>query len=305
MSRQSLVLTFDVEDWHQLVHRRLGLVDWDQARPALPRQVDSILDRLDGLGVRATFFLLGLTVRRYPVLAAEIAARGHEIACHGDAHRPVHTQTAAEFRDDLQTALETIERATGRVATGYRAPLFSINRNTPWAYDVLADLGFRYDASQYDSARVPNRIQGIPGEPYILELASGRTLWEFPVAVSRVGGITLPVGGGSYWRLLPERTLFRSLRAAATDDRLPTIYFHPYEWDPDALHIVLPKGASLGQRALAAERTLWRAAGRARVPRLVQAAAREFRLQTCEQAYARLDDVGACRRSLSEEGRLL
>lgn len=203
MSRQSLVLTFDVEDWHQLVHRRLGLADWDQAGPALPRQVDSILDRLDGLGVRATFFLLGMTVRRHPQLAAEIAARGHDIACHGDAHRPVHTQTAAEFRDDLQAALETIELATGRIATGYRAPLFSINRHTLWAYEVLADLGFRYDASQYDSPRVPNRIEGIPGSPYVLELASGRTLWEFPVGVPGRG---LPHrrahAAGRRWKLL-------------------------------------------------------------------------------------------------------
>ncbi len=228
MSRQSLVLTFDVEDWHQLVHRRLGLVDWDQARPALPRQVDSILDRLDGLGVRATFFLLGLTVRRYPQLAAEIAARGHEIACHGDAHRPVHTQTAAEFRDDLQAALETIEVATGRVATGYRAPLFSINRNTPWAYEVLADLGFRYDASQYDSASSPEPDPGHPRRAlhsrarlrsYAVGVPGRRLARRRDHTAGRRRKLLAPAPGADPLPLPP----CRGNRRPATDDLLPSV----------------------------------------------------------------------------------
>ena len=39
--------------------------------------------------VPATFFWLGASVRRWPWLAREAAARGHELACHGDDHRPL------------------------------------------------------------------------------------------------------------------------------------------------------------------------------------------------------------------------
>ena len=93
MAGPALLLSFDFEDWHQLVHRRLGLEDWDTRGDALERQAAAALDLLDELDVKATFFLLGMTVRRYPDVVAEIVARGHEPASHGFAHRLVYTQT--------------------------------------------------------------------------------------------------------------------------------------------------------------------------------------------------------------------
>ena len=89
----ALLLSIDFEDWHQLVHRRAGAPDWDAPGPALERQTEAVLDLLDELGAKATFFLLGITVRRYPELAREIVSRGHEPACHGFAHERVFHQT--------------------------------------------------------------------------------------------------------------------------------------------------------------------------------------------------------------------
>ena len=54
------MLSIDFEDWHQLVHRRLGFPDWDRPHAALERQTGALLDLLDELGARATFFLLGM-----------------------------------------------------------------------------------------------------------------------------------------------------------------------------------------------------------------------------------------------------
>jgi polysaccharide deacetylase family protein (PEP-CTERM system associated) len=305
VNRPPVILTFDVEDWHQLVRRRLALEDWDLAGPALPRQIHVILDLLDELDVKATFFLLGLTVRRYGELAAEIPRRGHEVACHGNTHRPVHTQSPDEFRRDVQTASELIENVTGRAPVGYRAPSFSINRDTLWAYEILADLGFRYDASQYDSPRIPHRIRGIPIAPYQLTLPSGRTLWEYPIAVARTRPARLPVGGGSYWRLLPAHVVLLALRRLAASDQYPTLYFHPYELDPEPLGVTLPPAHSLRQLALASQRSIWRNSVRRRVPTLLRAVAAQFRLLSCEQASAELARVQARRRSLSKEGVLV
>jgi peptidoglycan/xylan/chitin deacetylase (PgdA/CDA1 family) len=99
-----LLLSFDFEDWHQLVHRRLGLADWDRRGPALERQTNAIVKLLDELGVRATFFLLGMTAERYPDLVRELGARGHDIASHGYEHTRVFEQTPDEFRRDLSGA---------------------------------------------------------------------------------------------------------------------------------------------------------------------------------------------------------
>jgi polysaccharide deacetylase family protein (PEP-CTERM system associated) len=228
--RSVLLLSIDFEDWHQLVHRRLGRADWDRRGPALERQTATVLELLDELGVKATFFVLGMTAERYPELVRAAAERGHELASHGHVHERVHAQTREAFRADLERGLQALEGAAGVRAVGYRAPAFSITRDTPWAYDVLAELGFEYDSSQYDSPRIKRRIEPIPRTPYRLRLESGRELWELPVASGR-----LPVGGGAYWRVLPTSVIARSLRGLIAEGALPALYFHPYEFDPEPL----------------------------------------------------------------------
>jgi polysaccharide deacetylase family protein (PEP-CTERM system associated) len=276
------LLSFDLEDWHQLVRRRAGAERWDVTHPAFGRQVHTILDFLDGLGVRATFFVLGMTARNYPELVSEIAARGHEIASHGTAHARVHTQTRDEFRRDLEESVALIESLCGRRPVGYRAPAFSINRDTPWAYDVLGELGFRYDSSQYDSPRVPRRIEGIPGDAYRLRLDSGSELLEFPIAVWRAGGRALPIGGGGYWRAFPDSLLLRALRGVKRASAYPVLYFHPYEFDPEPLRPELPRSAGAKQRLKAASRSVYRNPGRRRTIRQLARVAREFPLSTYE-----------------------
>src|SRR5207237_2074136 len=98
--RQTLLLSVDFEDWHQLVRRRVGADRWEEPGPALERQTCALLELLDELGARATFFVLGMAARTHPELLRTIAAAGHEIGCHGDAHIPVHTQTPHAFGAD-------------------------------------------------------------------------------------------------------------------------------------------------------------------------------------------------------------
>jgi polysaccharide deacetylase family protein (PEP-CTERM system associated) len=301
-ARPALLLSIDFEDWHQLVHRRLGLPDWDRPHHALERQTGLVLDLLDELNARATFFLLGMTVARYPELVVEIVRRGHEPACHGYAHTPVHGQSRSEFRDDLARALEVITAAAGKTPVAYRAPAFSITRATPWAYDVLAEAGIAYDSSQYDSPRIPNRIGRIPTCPYRLELSGGDDLWELPVAARGL----LPVGGGAYWRVLPARVLDRALADVSEQNAYPVLYFHPYEFDEEPLEAALPPSPSVRQQLIATARSLWRNTGRQLVARRLREVGRRYELLSYEQAY---DDIhrlyGTRTRALSEEGVLV
>jgi polysaccharide deacetylase family protein (PEP-CTERM system associated) len=300
--RRPLLLSIDFEDWHQLVHRRLGLPDWDRPHAELERQTAVLLNLLDELDVRATFFLLGMSTVHHPDLVREIVRRGHEPACHGFAHARVYQQTKEEFRADLERALEAIADTAGRRPLAYRAAAFSINRQTPWAYEVLAEAGIRYDSSQYDSPRIRERIGGIPESPYRLELAGGAELWELPVAVWG----SVPVGGGAYWRALPPRLLGRALDGVGRRTAYPVLYFHPYEFDPEPLKAALPPSPSARQRLTSTTRSLWRNTGRQIVARRLREVARSHRLLSYEQAY---DDIhrlyGARTRTLSEEGVLV
>lgn len=211
-------LTIDVEDWRQSVlDRRLPLSD------RFVGQTRRILDLLDKVGVRATFFVLGLAAEKAPGLIREISACGHEIQSHGWDHRPVTQMSPEEFREDLRKSRAVLEDTIGRAVTGYRAPRFSIDRRSLWALEELAAAGFRYDSSIF-----PMRIRGYgihdwPTGPHRITLPSGASLIEAPVACGRWLGRPFPIGGGGYWRLLPWPILRRQLRSLNGNVKWPRV----------------------------------------------------------------------------------
>lgn len=69
-----------------------------------PEGTPAILDRLDELGLRATFFPLGSAVERHPTLVAEIARRGHQVGTHGYRHDRHLLRSPRWVRDDLARA---------------------------------------------------------------------------------------------------------------------------------------------------------------------------------------------------------
>ncbi|MDO0924426.1 polysaccharide deacetylase family protein [Streptomyces sp. TG1A-8] len=87
-----------------------------------PLSTPRFLDALDGLGVRATFFVLGERVVRHPGLVRETARRGHELAVHGWAHdRPWWPAPARDAADVLR-AVRALYDATGVRPHWYRPP---------------------------------------------------------------------------------------------------------------------------------------------------------------------------------------
>jgi polysaccharide deacetylase family protein (PEP-CTERM system associated) len=281
--RPTLLLSVDFEDWHQLIRRRVGAENWPQPGPALARQTETLLALLDELNVRATFFVLGMAARAHPHLLDAIVQHGHEIACHGDAHRPVHTQTPDEFAADLRAARKTIEELAGKTPVGYRAPAFSITQNSTWAYDVLAAEGFAYDSSQHDTPRLRDRVAPTTATPHRIDPG----LWEFPIAVWRRGRARIPVGGASYWQVLPTPLLLKGLGGAGAHAGL---YLHPYELDPEPLKAGLPNGTAVKQRVSATLREVQRNGARRRAPGVLTAIARHYDLIPYGEAYARLGD---------------
>ncbi|HXV96242.1 MAG TPA: polysaccharide deacetylase family protein [Gaiellaceae bacterium] len=301
---RTVLLSIDFEDWNQRALRDAGVDGWDTRYPAFVRQVEALLDLLDEIEAKATFFLLGMTAKNYPRLVEELLTRGHDTASHGFAHRRVYRQTPDEFRSDIEESVAVIKELTGRAPRGYRAPAFSVNRDTVWAYTILSELGFAWDSSQFDSPRVPRRLGPIPQSPYVLAAPGGGRLLELPLAILPVGrGRCLPLGGGTYWRFLPTAFVARALRRR---EEAATLYFHPFEFDPERLRADLPRGSSAQQRALAAYRFVRANPGRGRLRASLRRVARDFRLVSFEQEIDILRSrYGERTRSLSEEGELV
>jgi peptidoglycan-N-acetylglucosamine deacetylase len=86
-----------------------------------PEGTPRVLDILDELGVRATFFVLGERVRRRPDLVEEIAKRGHQLGSHGDEHARHLLRSPAWVLRDLERARETLA-ALGCPPRWYRPP---------------------------------------------------------------------------------------------------------------------------------------------------------------------------------------
>ena len=87
-----------------------------------PNSTPTILETLDVLGWRATFFMLGAMVRRAPRLAAEVAAAGHEIGLHGDEHRNLLKSGPASTLREVRRGLEAVAEATGQPPRWFRPP---------------------------------------------------------------------------------------------------------------------------------------------------------------------------------------
>lgn len=77
---------------------------------------------LDQLGWRATFFMIGSMVERFPGLAAEVSAAGHEVASHSYEHRDQRFCSPRAVRADIERSVEVIVDATGQRPRWFRPP---------------------------------------------------------------------------------------------------------------------------------------------------------------------------------------
>lgn len=225
-------MTVDVEDYFQ-VQAFAGVIDrgtWDSTPCRVEANMDHILAAFDRAGVHGTFFTLGWIADRHPRVVRAIVAAGHELASHGYGHARADGQTPGEFRDDVRRAKRVLEDLGGIAVAGYRAPTFSIGPRNPWAFDVLAEEGYRYSSSIYP---VRHDLYGVPDAPRFPYRPAAGALMELPMTTVRLGGRNLPCAGGGYFRLMPY-PLFRALlrRFNRTEAAPGVFYFHPWEVDP-------------------------------------------------------------------------
>lgn len=280
------ILSFDLEDWYQLVHRSVT-GELLPARETILRQMGVVADVLDKGNTKATFFVLALVAERFPSLVRDLAARGHEIACHGYAHWRADRLSRSSFLQDTRKAKDIIEQIVQAPIFGYRAPEFSIQKSNLWALDVLAELGFSYDSSIFPIHHARYGIPDFDPRAKRYRLSNGLQIVELPLAALTVAGIRLPVAGGGYFRVLPLWAIRQSLHDLRKRQLHAMTYFHPYEFDPSRLDIfeTLPP---LGFKAQVRGRriNLRYNLGRTRTVGKLSNLLREFDFTTCREFLA-------------------
>jgi polysaccharide deacetylase family protein (PEP-CTERM system associated) len=224
-------LTLDIEEWYHVSYRGIDKA----AERAKPSNLEALVDRMIGIcdrsQIRTTCFVLGEVARQKPVIVRKLQAAGHEIASHGFGHDGVSGMTPDQFRTDVRITSDTLEQITGEKVLGYRAPFFSVNRETlAWYYQVLESLGIRYSSSVFPGKTFLYGIPGFPKEPHypVLHGVKQRVL-ELPLPVVRMPGSDV----GLYPRLWPAWWLRRRIRRENDAGRPAILYLHPREIDRD------------------------------------------------------------------------
>jgi polysaccharide deacetylase family protein (PEP-CTERM system associated) len=227
-------LTVDVEEYYHGYEFEAALgVDGLRRLPSrVVGQTQRLLDVLDAHRAHATFFTLGVVAQRHPRLVREIVERGHELGSHGWDHTPVFRLGPAGFRADVRRAKNALEQASSRLVRGYRAPNYSIRRDTPWAFTVLVEEGFVYDSSMYPVVHDRYGFPDAPRFPHIARSVEGIDFWEVPVGTARFAGVNLPLGGG-FFRLFPAALVHNAIASVNARERRPVVFYvHPWEFDP-------------------------------------------------------------------------
>ena len=202
------ILTFDIEEWFLECRGANRISQYNKLDCTLNR----LLNDLDEIGIKATFFCVGQLAKLFPEVVRKIVSHGHEVGCHSNVHTWLDKMDEATFRIDTMDALKALENVVGQKVISYRAPAFSITEKNKWAINVLADCGIENDASIFPTARdfggFPSFQKDIPCRVSY----QGSTLKEFPIGLTSLFGRKMAYSGGGYFRILPYWLVCNSMR---------------------------------------------------------------------------------------------
>jgi len=206
MTKPPAALSLDLDNrWSYL--KTHGDPAWERFPSYLDRLLPMVLNLLDELRLKITFFVVGQDAAldgNKPALR-QIAVRGHDIGNHSFRHEPwLSKYSPEEIRREVRDAGRAIADTTGHAPVGFRGPGFSWS---PALIEVLAEEGYLYDATTLPTFLGPlGRLyyfakSGLSGEdrerrkdlygslrdgfrplrPYVWQTPSRKRLLEIPV----------------------------------------------------------------------------------------------------------------------------
>lgn len=213
------ILTFDIEEWYleKILHN---------GRTFKYQQFDDtfikLMDELDRLEIKATFFCVGQMAKEFPEVVCTIVSRGHEVGCHSNEHTWLNKMTEEQLLKDTLEAIKALEDVSGQKVVSYRAPAFSITQDNKWAVNVLAECGIKNDASIFPTSRDFGGYKGFPQDTPCIISHEGATLKEYPICLTTVMGKQIAYTGGGYFRLLP----YKKVKSEMAKRDYNICYFH-------------------------------------------------------------------------------
>lgn len=200
----SLSLDLDNQWTYMKIHGDQG---WDQYPSYLDTFVPHVVDVLNKLDLKITFFVVGrdAALEKNKDYLQELVRNGHELGNHSFNHESwLHTFSREKITEEIALTEEAIEKGTGQLTRGFRGPGFSWS---PRLLEVLTERGYHFDASTlptyigplarmyyFRTAQLSKEERetrkelfgtfsdGLrPVKPYLWELSGKETIMEIPV----------------------------------------------------------------------------------------------------------------------------
>lgn len=257
--RRAAVVSVTFDNLGEAADLERGL--WPQGEPlgrhfSVKRTLPRILDLLDDLGLRATFFVEGLNAELYPEALLDISARGHELGYHGWRHEYWPDLSLSDEARALERGVHAMHELGVR-PRGFRPPGGRLTRSSP---ELLENLGFTHCSPAGSGIGLLGNLVVLPFEWRLLDA------YHY---LPRFGALR-ETSTGSSEPLPPSRfreTLSSALQGVVRDGGHLTLLFHPFLEDEEDRFRTM-RGALEGLRNLVEDGLVWCAPHRDVVSRI-------------------------------------
>ena len=155
-----IALSFDLEYWW--CSELLNQEKLSHKPEILTEATHLVLQMLDKYRIKSTFFILGTVAEKFPQLVSTIHKKGHEVASHSHSHSNVFELAPDQFEEEVKNSTDILTSITYEKPIGFRAPNFSFDQRTPWAYGILEKYGYQYSSSVFP---FKTKLYGLPKAP--------------------------------------------------------------------------------------------------------------------------------------------
>lgn len=214
IAKPKVLLSFDAEEFD--IPREFGAdIEHRKQMEIGSHGLEIVLNLLDELGVRATFFTTAALGERFPHLLRRAVLAEHEIASHGCTHSTFEI-------GDLARSRRMLMEASGAEVVGFRRP-----RMAPTPADDIAEAGYLYNSSE-NPIWLPGRynkffarrrwsVMKTKAGEIVTIPAAATPLVRWPLFWLSFKNVPL------WWTKLMTRWVLRS-------DGYAALYFHPWEF---------------------------------------------------------------------------
>jgi hypothetical protein len=206
----------------------------------IDKEMEDVLKTLDILKIKSSFFIPGHFFKKSKHLLKRIIESGHHVCSHGNYHSRLDKLSKKNMLIDLKISKNSLEDFIGLEVDTYKAPAWSVTKQTELCLDSIAEAGFKFDHSCSPSA-LKNIKQYYDIDKYLYK----NTLKIIPPTSINIFGFQSLFCGGFYNAHVPffiTKYFYKNLNK----ERKPfNFFFHPYEFSPNELNKKLYKYKNL------------------------------------------------------------